>query len=401
MNFLSTTGLPAWVIPGVIVHLALFLTMIVPAWRGFAFARLGGPMSLVLAIPLAGLVIAAVLMTGALRRAGWPVFGVVLLFVPVINVLYMWMFGFGRWTSERSAIRKRTEEAAAMAANEDAIAPSRRVQDKDAGELPPEAGPDGETTADDAETADAAAREITEEPPDRTDTEATEAPHAASVRPAPDAPRAAPPAGDMTFIAGAGGRTAATDGDAPETAEPAPEPPKAPAAGEDMTFIAGRGSATPETDGKSPETAPAPPEEKPAAPEAPPVPTPTPEQDMTHIAGSDGSAAGAATEWLLRGIDGRSKNFAMRLQEEDLLDADNGILIGRSNRAHFIINDESVSRNHARLLLIGGQLMVEDLDAMNGVWVSGQRLQPRTPAALDVGTEFAIGKVNMRVDPVT
>ena len=51
MNFLSTTGLPAWVVPGLIVHIALFLTMIVPAWRGFAYARLGGPVSLVLAIP--------------------------------------------------------------------------------------------------------------------------------------------------------------------------------------------------------------------------------------------------------------------------------------------------------------------------------------------------------------
>ena len=121
---------------------------------------------------------------------------------------------------------------------------------------------------------------------------------------------------------------------------------------------------------------------------------------MTYIAGAGQPAADPPTAWLIRGIDGRSKNFAMRLHEEDLLDADNGILIGRSTRAHFIINDESVSRNHARLVLIKGQLMVEDLDAMNGVWLSGARIASRTPMPLNFGTEFTIGKVNLRVDPI-
>ena len=395
MNFLSTTGLPAWVIPGAIVHVALFLTMILPAWRAFAYARLSGPMALVLAVPVIGLLVVAAMMAGAaLRRAGWPVISVLLLFVPVINVFYMWMFGFGRWTSDRAAIRKRTEAAAALAAGEEAIEPSARVQNGEAAEIPAGSGPDPADAADSDTDSDATDTEATEARPTDAAADMTfiagaaEGAPAAEAAPAKPAPETPPAGTDMTFIAGAGDRAPAA---AEAPSKPAPEPP---ATGEDMTFIAGAGGSTPDADE-------APPAEEPPAPEAPPTPPPTAEQDMTYVAGSGGSDAGKITAWLLRGIDGRSKNFAMRLHEEDLLDADNGILIGRSNRAHFIINDESVSRNHARLLLIGGQLMVEDLDAMNGVWVAGQRLQPRSPAPLDIGTEFAIGKVNMRVDPVT
>ena len=334
MSFLSTTGLPAWVIPAVIVHLALFVLMIAPAWRGFAYARLGGPTALVLAIPLVGLIMMAVLMaTIALRRAGWPVIGVVLLFVPVFNILYIWMFGFGRWTGERAAIRRRTEAAAALAAAEDLIEPSQRVAEREETDV---------------------AESVTETGPKKRDM---------------------PPAADehlnITETDPAPLEEPSEAAQAPEEEAPADEPA---------------------------EEAPA--EAVAAEPALPDPPLTPPEQDMTYIAGAGDPPAEQPTSWLIRGIDGRSKNFAMRLHEEDLLDADNGILIGRSTRAHFIINDESVSRNHARLMLIKGQLMIEDLDAMNGVWLGKKRIASRAPTPLSLGAEFSIGKVNMRVDPV-
>ena len=279
----------------------------------------------------------------------WPVIGVVLLFVPVLNVLYIWLFGFGRWTTERATIRRRTEEAAALAAAEDVIEPSKRVTDPDApdvADLTTETGPD----EDDLPSRRDDDLEVTETGPSPAqaaagDPEATEMP-------------AAPAAAD------------------PEVTEtPAPDAPAEDAPAEETAA------------------------EAPAAAEAHPPITP-PEQDMTFIAGAGDPPAEQPTSWLIRGIDGRSKNFAMRLHEEDLLDADNGILIGRSTRAHFVINDESVSRNHARLILIKGQLMVEDLDAMNGVWLGKKRIASRSPTPLNIGTEFSIGKVTMRVDPV-
>ncbi len=363
MSFLSTTGLPAWVIPVVIVHLALFVLMIVPAWRGFAYARLGGPTALVLAIPLVGLILMAVFMaTVALRRAGWPVIGAVLLFVPVFNILYIWMFGFGRWTGERAAIRRRTEAAAALAAAEDLIEPSQRVADGEETDVAESVTETGPKKRDMPPAADEDL-EITE-----TDPAPLEEPSEAAQAPVEEAP----------------------------ADEPAVEAPAEAIAAE---------LALPDPPLTPPEAAGAPVEEAPAeaiAAEPPPLDPPIipPEQDMTYIAGASEPPAEQPTSWLIRGIDGRSKNFAMRLHEEDLLDADNGILIGRSARAHFIINDESVSRNHARLVLIKGQLMIEDLDAMNGVWLGKKRIASRAPTPLSLGAEFSIGKVNMRVDPV-
>jgi hypothetical protein len=363
MSFLSTTGLPPWVIPAAIVHLVLFVVMIAPLWRGFAYARLGGPTALVLAIPLLGLIVVAVLMVAfALRRAGWPVIGVVLLFVPVLNVLYIWMFGYGRWTSERAAIRRRTDEAAVLAASENLIEPSKRVVDGEGGDianLVTEPGPDEaslphaadenlEVTEADPSPAQAAAEEATESPAH----EVTETPAQEITETSDDTQNA----------------------EAAQEAEPAEEDEPAEKAEAVQEAV--------------------------AAPPPPATPISPPEQDMTFIAGAGNAPAEQPSSWLIRGIDGRSKKFAMRLHEEDLLDADNGILIGRSTRAHFIINDESVSRNHARLVLIKGQLMVEDLDAMNGVWLGKKRIASRTPTPLNVGTEFSIGKVTMRVDPV-
>ena len=47
--------LPVWAVPVAMVHVALFLALIVPAWVGLARARSGGPLSLVLVLPILGL----------------------------------------------------------------------------------------------------------------------------------------------------------------------------------------------------------------------------------------------------------------------------------------------------------------------------------------------------------
>lgn len=485
LPFLSSTGLPPWVMPMLIVHLALFAVMIVPAWRGLSYARLGGPLALSLIIPGIGLVIIAfLLLTFGLRRSGWPVMSFLLMFVPAVNALYIWMWGFGRWTIERARIRRETEAAAARAATEDTILPSRRVEqpDKDAVE-----GPEGiaEATADSAtEVEQPSAAEpspsVTPGPslkpaaPPAPPVEPTEvdapsdAPPAAPVSQPADAPPpeddrtmmppppkppeapaapepadASPPEDDVTMMPALAKPPTAPK--PPETPDPKPAPPPksapvppaepAPPSGRPDDMPAEPPPAAPSVQSQPapsdpkpsepepsepasseqpaappeppPPPAPEPPAEAPppapaaAAPASPPPPASTPPEDEMNMTEGGGAPAERPTAWLIRGIDGRSQNFAMRLHEEDLLDADNGILIGRSNRAHFIINDESVSRNHARLVLVKGQLMVEDLDSMNGVWSEGQRLETRSPLPLHFGSVFTIGKVNLRVDPVS
>ena len=57
-----------------------------------------------------------------------------------------------------------------------------------------------------------------------------------------------------------------------------------------------------------------------------------------------------------------------------------------------------VSRLHARLLLRGDQVMVEDLHSANGTWVNQVQLSPNRPFPLQHGDVLRLGKLGMRVN---
>lgn len=50
-------------------------------------------------------------------------------------------------------------------------------------------------------------------------------------------------------------------------------------------------------------------------------------------------------------------------------------IVGRSPTVHIIINEASVSRQHARFILIGDQVAVEDMGSSNGTYVNDVRAQ--------------------------
>jgi pSer/pThr/pTyr-binding forkhead associated (FHA) protein len=60
--------------------------------------------------------------------------------------------------------------------------------------------------------------------------------------------------------------------------------------------------------------------------------------------------------------------------------------------------DTGVGRRHARLLVQGGALLVEDLDSTNGTFLNGARLAPRQPAPLGAGDELRLGNLALRVE---
>jgi predicted component of type VI protein secretion system len=101
--------------------------------------------------------------------------------------------------------------------------------------------------------------------------------------------------------------------------------------------------------------------------------------------------------WRLVGANDVAAAFDFTVNEPALLENDSGLLIGRSARANFVIEHDSVSRNHARFMLEGGALCLEDLDSMNGTWVDGQKLEPNAPVPLQPGGIVEIGKIKLRV----
>ena len=68
------------------------------------------------------------------------------------------------------------------------------------------------------------------------------------------------------------------------------------------------------------------------------------------------------------------------------------LVLGRDPGCDIAIPHESLSRRHA-VLRIGAEMTIEDLDSMNGTTVREQRLQPRTPVALQLHEVVDLGGV--------
>jgi hypothetical protein len=124
-------------------------------------------------------------------------------------------------------------------------------------------------------------------------------------------------------------------------------------------------------------------------------PAPAAEEAATMRVTAPPRAGGRA--WRLVGANDIAASFDFTVNEPALLETDSGLLVGRSARANFVIEHDSVSRNHARFLLDKGVLCLEDLDSMNGTWVDGQRLEANAPVPLKPGGIVEIGKIKLRV----
>ena len=71
-------------------------------------------------------------------------------------------------------------------------------------------------------------------------------------------------------------------------------------------------------------------------------------------------------------------------------------VIGRDRACAVHIDADSVSRQHARLRLTGGEASLEDLGSKNGTWVEGDRIHGAVP--LVDGTTFRVGSEPVRFE---
>lgn len=78
-------------------------------------------------------------------------------------------------------------------------------------------------------------------------------------------------------------------------------------------------------------------------------------------------------------------------REHDLSEGEN--IVGRDVDAAVRIEDPTVSRHHARLVVRGSEVTVEDLDSKNGSFVEGKRL--KVPRRLKSGDIVKFGSVVM------
>jgi signal transduction histidine kinase len=98
-----------------------------------------------------------------------------------------------------------------------------------------------------------------------------------------------------------------------------------------------------------------------------------------------------ATLYRLHITHGNRYNFEHVVSAEPMI-------LGRSARADIMLSEDSVSRNHARLFVTDGELIIEDLGSSNGVVVNGNRV---TRSAISASDIVQIGCYILRAQPMT
>ena len=79
--------------------------------------------------------------------------------------------------------------------------------------------------------------------------------------------------------------------------------------------------------------------------------------------------------------------------EHEWVLADGSNLIGRDRDCTIRIDSATLSRHHARITVMNGEVTVEDLGSKNGTHVNGRRVDQ--PVALEDGDELQVGSVTM------
>jgi pSer/pThr/pTyr-binding forkhead associated (FHA) protein len=88
-------------------------------------------------------------------------------------------------------------------------------------------------------------------------------------------------------------------------------------------------------------------------------------------------------------------NWALALGQRLFSIVEPVCVVGRGGDVHLQLCDIGVSRRHAALHSVAGQLILEDLGSCNGTYVNGHRISE--PVALHCGDEIQLGPCELRV----
>ncbi len=75
------------------------------------------------------------------------------------------------------------------------------------------------------------------------------------------------------------------------------------------------------------------------------------------------------------------------------------LVVGRADGNGIVIDDLSISRRHARLIIESGRLMVEDLGSAAGTYVGGHRIDPHTSNLVETEQPIRFGDVEAHYVP--
>jgi pSer/pThr/pTyr-binding forkhead associated (FHA) protein len=71
------------------------------------------------------------------------------------------------------------------------------------------------------------------------------------------------------------------------------------------------------------------------------------------------------------------------------------LTIGRAGDSDLIVDDEYASTHHAKLVLINGDWLIQDLDSTNGTFLDGKKVG--TPVAVAMNTQVRVGQTTFEL----
>ena len=120
------------------------------------------------------------------------------------------------------------------------------------------------------------------------------------------------------------------------------------------------------------------------------------QQAAADAQGATSEAEAAFADCVLTGTSGDGHPVSVKVPGELL--GGEGAVIGRSPRnSTLLVDDRTLSREHARLFAEDDALYIEDLASTNGTRVNDQPIAPRTPTSLVRGDTLQLGAVKLEL----
>ena len=108
------------------------------------------------------------------------------------------------------------------------------------------------------------------------------------------------------------------------------------------------------------------------------------------------SAASSFPDFVLLGVNGDGVPVSLKLPRALLVG--DGAIVGRSPRnSTLLIDDRTLSREHARIFGDGDAVYIEDLRSTNGTQVNGRRIAPDEPTLVEHGVTIELGEVKLQL----
>lgn len=109
-------------------------------------------------------------------------------------------------------------------------------------------------------------------------------------------------------------------------------------------------------------------------------------------------ASATFTDIVLVGVDESGAELRVKIIGDTLARTAGGLILGRSaQKANYVINEPTVSREHVKVSLSGKQVMVEDLNSANGTEVNGRSVTAGNSVEIKHDDELTLGTVVFKV----